>query len=274
MKKILILIIISSLFFLSSCTQTVVTGGTSIPLDENNAVPVNIQDYNGKLFSYFLTQELQSTTLTEDTVFMGFNVTVDNTTNCVVGDALDLVDQNNNFQGIITSIDDNIISFVPSLVNNFELETTEVKCGEWNMAVDGSSIKQTFTFDVPSNVTLDLESIAVQFKDNSDWDINTFGSRTSLENGFTAGIQDGQYTRFFLIYNNGGFSLRGFNIEDIEKAPSGLYGFTANLEFEKSYGAIPALYGEDDDKFVANINDDLTSQTEIAFIVRGHYKDD
>ena len=225
-------------------------------------------------FSYFLTKELQLTNLTETVAIGDFNATVVDSTGCVAGDAIDIWDDTNYFQGIITDVVGNTISFVGSTVHSYEIENTTVKCGEWNMAIDGSVTKQTFSINPPNKVDWDIESCAIQFKDNSDWDINTFGSRTSLDNGFTAGIKDGETTRFFLIYNNGGFALRGFDITNIEKAPSGLYGFTANLDFEKRNGAIPVLVGSTGDEFTANVNDDLTSQTEVAFVVRGHEKDD
>ena len=271
MKKI----IFASLFLLLfvGCTTTI-ESVAPIPIEDNGAVPVNIQDYNGRLFSYFLTKELQLTTLTTDAFISDFNISVDNATGCLVGDAIDLWDDNNYFQGLITDVTGSTISFVGTIVHNFSTTNTVVKCGEWNLNVDGSVNKQTFSITPPTNSSWDLESCTMQFKDNSDWDINTFGSRTSLQNGFTAGIRNGELTRLFLIYNNGGFALRGFDINNIEKAPSGLYGFTANLDFETRNGAIPALHGLEGESFLVNVNDDLTSQTELAFVVRGHYKDD
>lgn len=244
-----------------------------LPKDDYG-IETSIQDYNGRIVSFYLTKELQKTTLSEDAFLDERAVNVTDSSGCLVGDAIDIYNHNYYFQGIITSITGNEITFTPQLDVNYNASSSFVKCGEWNMNVDGSVTMQEFYINPPMNASWDIESIGMQFKDDKDWDINTFGSRSSLSNGFLVLVEDGQNKDLFLIYNNGGFALRGGVLQNFEKAPSGLYGFNVDLEFATKYGSILALYGYDDDRLVAQINDDLTSQTEIAMTIRGHYKDE
>ena len=240
----------------------------------NEDVDVVVQDYNGEFISVFLTQELQLTTLSQDHYLGNTTILLTNATNCFVGDAIDIYNDYSYFQGIITVVNGNTLTITPPIDTDFLSSNTEVKCGEWNMNVDGSTTPVEFYVQPPFKRDWDIESIGMQFKDNADWDIETFRSLTALTNGFSVIIEDGRYKDLFLIYNNGGFLLRGGTIQNIEKAPSGTYGFIVDMEFETKYGAIPRLYGTNNEKMIAIIRDDLTDQEEIAFVVRGHVVED
>jgi hypothetical protein len=253
-----------------SIEKTTLTNNIKIPTEENGGIPVNIQDYNGKLVSLFLTQEAQITTPTSEILENTNNITVNNATGCLVGNAIDIYDNNNYFQGIIINIIGNNIIFTPKIDTNYG-QDTEIKCGAWNMNVNGEVNEQEFYIKPPKNTEWDIESIGMQFIDNADWDISTFGSRSSLTNGF---VLTSANRELFLIYNNGGFSLRGGVLTPFTKAPSGKYGFVVDLEFEKKYGSVLKLNGKYEEKIITKIRDDFSSQEEIAIVIRGHYKND
>lgn len=271
-KSIFYLIIIILLVVSIVSTDNDMEYVVNLPIDAYG-VETSIQDYNGRTVSFFLTKELQLTNLSMDVSINSKIVNVTDSTGCLVQDAIDIYDNTNYFQGIITEVSGNRINFNPSLDVDFS-SGSNVKCGEWNMNVDGSTTMQRFYINPPKKRAWDIESLAIQFKDNSDWDINTFGSRSALENGFVLLTEDGFNQKLFLIYNNGGFALRGGSVQNFQKAPAGLYGFNVNIDIEDVYGSVLAIDGENEDKIVAEINDDLTSQTEIALTVRGHYKDE
>lgn len=261
--------VIISLFLLLfvGCSQTSIAV-VNEPLD------VNIQDYNGEIVLFYVAEEKQLTTLDSIAAKGSFNILVDDSSGCVIGDAVDLWDNTQYFQGIITDVTGNNISFISQLNTNFNIENTVVKCGNWKLNVDGSTTKKIFYLNPPSNVSWDIESLGITFTDNADHDFTTFGSRNALTNGFTGGIKNGEFKRFFLIVNNAGFKEHGFDYDEIDKAPSGSYGFYEELLFEKKFGAIPKLMGNMSEKIVFNVNDDLTSQEAIVLTVRGHYKTD
>jgi len=266
---ICVIVLFSGLVFISALVDIVHV--SNLPKNDDG-VEVSIQDYNGETVSLFITREEQLTNLTQDYNMRNESIVINDSTGCVVGDAIDLYDNVSYFQGIITDVVGNEIFFTPPLDKNFKQENTFVKCGEWNLNVDGSVNTQQFYINPPTKLSWDIESVAMQFQDNSDWDIDSFGSRTSLENGFTVNVEDGIEKQLFLIYNNGGFILRGGTIQNIEKAPSGVYGFSVDLVFSEKYGAVLELDGRTKDKLVARVRDDLTSQNEISFVVRGHIK--
>ena len=197
---------------------------------------------------------------------------VTDATDCLSGDAIDIYDNDYYFQGIITNVGADYINFTPELDYSFEAGSI-AKCGEWNLNSDGSTTPVEYTINPPLERSWDIESIGMQFQDNLDWDISTFGSRSALTNGFVVAVGDGDIKNLFLVYNNGGFLLRGGTIQDVAKAPAGLYGFSVDMEFETKYGSVLKLDGTLNESLRAINQDDLTSQTQIAFTVRGHYKD-
>lgn len=251
--------------------ETVYVG--NIPLDDYG-VEVSVQDYTGDSISFFMTNKLQETTLTSDLIASDSTAEVVDSTGCVVGDALDLYDDNYYFQSIIREVVGNTITFTPPSDYNFNSSNTVVVCGEWNLNVDGSVNPVNYTINPPLNRSWDIKSMGMQFTDNSDWDINTFGSRSSLTNGFVFSKGDGIKKELFLIYDNGGFALRGATITNFEKAPSGKYGFNVDLNLMYVYGAFIMLDGSDNQELIATVRDDLTNQDEIAITIRGHYRDE
>lgn len=110
----------------------------------NPSLDVNVQDYNGELLVLYPTLELQLTSLTSDAFRGNFTINVENATNCNIGDAVDLWDDTNYFQGIITGVSGNQITYISQLTRNFETSNTIVKCGAWKMNVDGSTEKKHF----------------------------------------------------------------------------------------------------------------------------------
>ena len=168
------------------------------PVDDYG-IEVSIQDYNAKIVSLFLTKELQLTNLSNSANINSNIINVSNSTNCLIGDAIDLYDDDYYFQGIIINVVGNDIVFTPDLDYSFNSSNTYVKCGEWNMNVDGSTTPQEYYINAPLKQAWDIESIGMQFQDNSDWDINSFGSRTALTNGLVMAIEDGYYQKMFLI---------------------------------------------------------------------------
>lgn len=235
-------------------------------------VEVSLQDYTGRLVSFYATYPLKITNLTTNIYVEDTNITLYNTTGCALGQALDIYDKNNYYQGLIKAINGNTITITPEIDYNFtDLENTVAKCGITNLNVNGLTQKYEFYISPPTNKKWHIESIGMGFNDNLDWDMSTFGSRTALNNGFIVETENGELNELFLIYNNEGFLHRGFTLQNIEKAPAGVYGFSADLEVNTKYRTIIELDGSKNEKIIAEVQDDLTSQSSIRFIIRGHY---
>ena len=237
-------------------------------------IDVSIQDYTGELESYFLINVKGSGMLISDSMELSNNVTVNSTTGCVIDESIYIYNGISSFQALITDIAGNTITFTPIIDKDFIAGESYFDCGSTNIAVDGSVNPVIFSIKPPYNVSWDIEAISVNFIDNADMDASTFGSRTSLINGLLIRRSDGDYNNLFMIYNNNGLLLRGFDLLNIPKAPSGVYMFDFRLLFEKTYGSIIRLEGNLSDRLEIVVSDDLTSQTRIVSTISGHLIDE
>ena len=286
MKSKIIIMIMCVMFLFSGCSlfhpNTNINindgvlrdeSGTSLVTDKGD-IPVMIHHYTGESFSYFLTMVINSTTLTENAYVGNETVYVTSTSGCTIFDAINIYDDENYFQGIIQEVGIDHINFTSKLDRNFNISNTVVQCAEWDLSTtDGTIEEKVFSIEAPTNKIWHISSTVINILDDSPMDSATFGGRTALSNGISGRIVDGYIKEMFLIYNNNGFNLRGFELDYIDKAPSGVYGLNAMLKFEESYGAMVRLDGETNYQWQAVNRDDLTSQEQIAITVNGHIRE-
>ena len=233
-------------------------------------IDVSIQDYYGEIQSYFLINVKQNTTLTTDAIDMTRTISVVDTTNCNIGEGVNVYDNESFFQSLIQSKTINSITFANEIDKAFSSTNTKIQCGAWNMNVNGAITPVVFSISPPTDINWHIKSTGFQCTDNSDWDSNTFCSRDVLSNGLIVRVVDGYTKNLFLIYNNGGFGLRGYDIIDYDKAPAGSFGFSGILNLPDNYGAFVQLVGKEGDTFEYVIQDDMTSQTTLASLIGGH----
>ncbi len=165
----------------------------------------------------------------------------------------------------------NSITIKGEFTQSFNVIDTEIKCGEWDLSTtDGSSGEELFSITPPSNQSWHILTTIIKITDNSDWDLSGFGGGPRLNNGISGRISDGYKKDLFLIQDNSGFKLRGFQLENFEKAPSGVYGFVGTLNFNEVFGSIIELNGDTDDTWSAVNRDDFTGLTEVSITINGH----
>jgi len=238
----------------------------------NSAVDVAIQDYTGESFSFFLTNAKQYTVLTENISKDSTKIFVNDTTNCEIFDAIDIYDNDSYYQSLILNKTLNYITLNTEIDKNFSNENTIIKCGEWDLSTsDGSTSQEIFSITPPYNSTWHITTTAINILDNKPMDSSLFGGELSLNNGISGRIVDGYTRTLFIIYNNNGFFLRGFDIDYISKAPAGVYGFNAILDFKKVYGAVIELNGNTNDTWEGVNRDNLLELDEVAITIMGHY---
>lgn len=265
MKKILTILLLFLFIFISGC----------IPVNVmESPIDVNIQDYTGEIQDYFLTMTLQETSLIIDADYEDTVIYPLTTTNCLVGDAVDIYDDRSYFQAIITAVTPTNITFTPSLDKKFLSNNSFVKCGEWNMAIDGSVQEKVFSITPPTNANWHIVSSVFYILDNKVMDDGLFGSQSALANGISLGVKDGYMKNLFLIYNNIGFYLRKYDTKYSTKAPSGQYGYVGKILYKENYGAVIMLDGKKRDSLILTVRDDLTSQNEFAVTIGGHITTD
>jgi len=238
-------------------------------------IDVNVQDYTGEAFSFFLTRVEATPKLQVDIIKDNKTIVVDDTTGCVVFDAINIYDDESYFQSLILSTTATTITLNSQIDRNFSTSNTIIECAEWDLSTsDGSVTPETFSIRPPMSRTWHVISTVFNCLDNSDWDTSTFCGGPALTNGISGRVIDGYQKDLFLIYNNNGFLLRSFDLEDYPKAPAGLYGLNAELIFRDKYGAVVELNGDTNDTWQAVNRDDLTNINEIAITINGHYTDD
>jgi len=253
---------------LSGCANTNVA-----VMDDNVTVSnsVNIDDNTKESFSFFLTQTTQLSNLTNDITVGDKIIEIDNTTNCEIFDAIDIYDNNYYFQTLIENKTSTTITLRNEIDKNFSVNNTTIRCGEWDLSTsDGSINPETFMISPPNNRTWHIKTTVFNCLDDKEMDSSKFCGDPSLDNGISGRIIDGYRRDLFLIYNNNGFKLRGFDLDYIEKAPAGVYGLNAKLNFLNTFGSLIEIKGNTNDEWQAVNRDDLTTQEEIVITINGN----
>jgi len=265
MLKLKYILISLVLLLLAGCSNTSIAV-VNEPLD------VSIQDYMGEAFSFFLTKTLSNPILTSDIAQNDLVIDVDTTTGCTNFKAVDIYDDKHYFQGLVKSVTATTITLTSMVDADFSTSNTIIKCGEWDLSTSNGIITpEIFSITPPTNSSWHIISTVFNCLDNTVMDSATFCGIPALTNGISGSVIDGYTKDLFLIYNNNGFVLRGFDLEYIPKAPSGVYGLNSKLIFKDNYGAVIELNGNTGDTWRAINRDDLTSISEIAITVNGHY---
>lgn len=277
------------IFILSGCDSGVFEGELNVnvtnnetnlvpieiisPLEDNGAIPVNPQDPTNEPFSFFLTRVEDTPSLTIDIIRDDTTITVNSTTRCIPFDAINIYDDKSYFQSLILSTTATTITLNSQIDRNFSITNTIIECAEWDLSTsDGSITPETFSITPPSNRSWHVISTVFNCLDNLAMDSSKFCGGSALINGISGRVIDGYQKDLFLIYNNNGFKLRGFDLDYIDKAPAGVYGLNAELIFKEKYGVVVELNGNTSDTWQAVNRDDLTNQNEIGITVAGHYK--
>ncbi len=218
---------------------------------------------------FYLYQTAATPTITVNTAIDDKILTVDSTTGVVVGHAITLYEGINMFQSVIKSTTATSITLSSGL--DFAFTTgTLVECGNWNMAVDGSTTTQVFKIKSPSGININAHSIHVSMLDGSAMDDGKFGGLTQLNNGIIFRLEDGTIKNLAMIVNNIGFYEVGFDTEYASKAPAGQYGFRATRDIWKTNGTVLKLSGPDSSEFQLHVQDDLSDLDLLACTIGGH----
>lgn len=153
-----------------------------------------------------------------------------------------------------------------------------IKLQNTNIAVDGSITNQIAEMSPKGllpGVGYDAHGATVTILSTSPMDDKKFGSLIELEYG----VMSRFYAYGILIkntshyVNNQSFPLQGFEYKYNDKAPSGFYGFTASVDFDRAYGTSTAFRNISEtayDYYHLIIQDDLSDLTEVKVALRGN----
>jgi hypothetical protein len=272
MKKAIIVLIIG-MFLFSGCTyDTIVENPSEINVkSENSSVDVYIQDDTSQLESFYLIDVLYEGTFTNNISIDDNEIGSTDTNFCDVGDAINIYDDYELFQALITSVNVTHYKFTPVIDKEFLANESYYECGPYNMNVSGSiSDPVTYSIHPPEKTNWQIKTNIINLVDTSPMDSLTFGSRPALENGFLLRRKNGVYNNLFMIYNNNGFTNRGYDYLSIPKALSDYYEASFRMNFQDVMGVYIQLNGSLRDTFQVIVYDDLRSQEEVVSTIGGH----
>lgn len=276
----IVLISFFCLCIFSGCSRTsiavwdgVLRNDTGDSIIKINAVPTLEYDFIAdSIDGLYATRVLHNTTLTSDTSINDRVIYVTDTTDCVIGDALNIYDENYFSQVLIQAVGTNNITINAPMDIEFSTLNTIVECADWTINEDGSTTPVVYTLQPPSNATWHINTIVYSFQDDSPMDSGTFGSLPTLTNGLIVRTYDGYVRNLINVVNNKGFDERNCPIIYDDKAPAGTYGAKCTKYFKTSTGTVIELVGSTGDRFEVIVQDDLTAQDLFAVTGLGHYK--
>lgn len=173
----------------------------------------------------------------------------------------------------ITSIAGNVLNLDRPVDNAFSIGDT-VEEVNFNMSVAG-----TISAPISFRIIPDLDQIwhvhgfGLTMLLNSAWDDSNFGDLAALPNGVVIRAYNGlanQHRTFTLWKTNADIGLDTGTLKDKAKAPSGLYGLSADGDIAGRSGAIPELNGANGDYLEMLIQDDLSGLVDYVIKVQGH----
>lgn len=249
------------------------------PLEENGALPVNVQDQTTPIFGlYFLKPTGLPTTLASGTSVDDRTVTVASSANFSVGNQVGIFSSVSGggrfFFAEVLSISVNDITIDTPLDHTFAVGDAVIAADK-NMNVDGSSTPQIFELQgggVDSGICVDIVRLLVSMECSSAVDLSKFGNLSKLTNGVVLRKKDGEYRNIFNVKSNSEISEECYDITFYESLnPSqGIDGMTARCTFggQSKRGAVVRL--EPGETLQLIIQDNLTGLVNFSIKAHGH----
>ena len=240
------------------------------PLESNGAVPVNIQDQHTEGVCLYLyrtdaTPTLTSSIAIDDTVF-----DIDDNANISDGDAITLFEGIKFYQSLVVSSTATTVT-VATPCDKIYTVAASIEVGPWNMAVDGSTVSQTFHIHPPPGVDFDIYTITISGLDDLGMDSTTFlGIVDGITNGVVIRAVNGTIKNMGLFVNNLGLEEFGYSMRFPPINKKSEYGMVARKNIRESNGISIRLRGADEDTIEVIIRDALQSQSLMAVIMNGH----
>lgn len=243
------------------------------PLEDNGAIPVNIQDQTTPPILVYMNQVQGTAVLTANFTINSYNITINDSTGITVGDYVGVFSKEYNmfYTGNVLAVNGLIVTMDTPSDFNFTIGDI-FQCGIKEMNVDGSITPQIFSLRADPNldITVDVTRIIIHITDNVVMDDEKFGGLTKLNRGIVLRRKDGTYQNLFNVKTNGEFGELAFDKTYDFKAPAGFYGFTSRLTFAGSNKMGVAIRLGQDEDLQLIIQDDLTDLNTFRIMVEGH----
>lgn len=247
------------------------SNGKEWKLENNNAMPVNVQDQTSEVIDLFLHRTLGTFTLLSNTVVDTNNFTANPGHGFVINDTICFVEGLNFSQFTVIDVVGDLIT-IDSPMDRVYTTVTTYQRHTPNMSVDGSIIPQVYFIKPAPGVKYDITRINLVIENNSTMDFSNFGGITKLTKGCVLRKKDGIFKNYFNWKTNGDFVTRSFDFVIQAKTGGGVWAFTGRSTFggQSKRGVVIRLDGDLNDELQVIIQDDLTSLNVMTIIAQGH----
>lgn len=251
------------------------------PIENNGALPVNIQDQNTPTIDSYFLQSISNFTLASPTVASGitqgslvYDFTATTGHGLANGDEILLLDtaSNTDFYATVILVSTDTITLDRPIEFLFPTATTLGRIVTSEMAVNGAITEQIFTVRA-GVVPFDITRIIMQMTHATAGDDGKFGGITAITRGIVFRIVDLSEPHQESIFNfktNGEIRAFCYDVAYSDKAPGGENGTGARLSFagQDKHGVTLRISGSDVLQWV--IQDDLTGLSSFKVVAQGH----
>ena len=153
------------------------------PLEDNDAVPVNIQDQHTTIIDLYLHEHGNDVIINGSTAIGDRTILLVAGHGVVVGNFIGFTQGEHFYEGEVLIVDVNNITLDSPLDFGFNSSAGKSHIHQPNLNVDGSDTTRIFHIHPPDNQSWDITRIIFMIEDNSAMDSAKFGGITALTNG-------------------------------------------------------------------------------------------
>ena len=291
MKKLIMflsIVLIISIVLVAAGTNIVnLRGGIDdLVLEQNGAVPVNIQDQHTEIIDLKMSRVLDNITLLNNYSIGDYYINISTTGVApTLAMTICLKESTAFYQARMTEI-------VSLGGNDYQIKmespldypySTDGGCSltTTNLAVDGSENPITFRITpagLNDNIEWDITRFILLFggdgigAQNDAPDDADFGVTSALTNGIVIRSVNGITKNIFNARTNGDFRARAYDVTYTEASKSGVYTVATRRTFagQEKNGVTIRLKASTNDEFQIIIQDDLTEMIGGQMVVQGH----
>lgn len=250
------------------------TTGELKPFNYNRgAMEVYIQDQNTPIINYLAFQDLNSVVLAANTVIDSRQIALQSGHGVLVGNIIQLRQAEKSYQGIVTNVSGNTITFDSPLDKVFYTNQTYTAIrGSANLAVNGSVTRQIFNVRPAQNNKWDITQVIVYIVDDSAMDDTKIGGIAAVSNGIVMRKKNSTYDNIGNIKSNGDLKAVGCDVVYATKVGGGEYSMQGICQFggQGNAGVVIRIDGTTGEEIQFIVQDDLSAITKITAVVVGH----
>ena len=245
------------------------TTGKQVSVEANGGLAVNIQDQHSETVDLYLYRLDASPTLTSSIAVDDVIFDIDTNADISNGDVITIYEGTYFYQALVTSSTVITVTVSTPCDKVFTVAAT-VEVGPWNMAVDGTT-PQTFKIHPPAGLDFDIYGLTISGLSASSMDATTFlGIAGGITNGLLLRQVNAITKNLGLIVNNLGFEEFGYTVTYTTANKFSEYGVVMHKNISATNGVSLRLGGTTSDEIQAIIRDNLSVESLLAIIVKGH----